>query len=197
MGYDDEAPDGKVIVMNRPSPSLKQELSPADLLDSPRQERLADRVGERIGREKMPPPEAEDGAEGGPEDFDPLSGDYKAYGWAGKVSLPSLLLILKDGTECGINYADLASAYPGGSLFLPSSPGCKGNVIRLRIAGDGGVFMVIIEGVRLRRLWSLIMTHRTPWIHELPAGMEFTGSAEPVIWSISFQPPVRVAADAR
>ncbi len=58
-------------------------------------------------------------------------------------------------------------------MFLPSAPGCKGNVIRLRIAGDDGVFMVVIEGLRLRRVWELIMAHKTPWIHELPAELDF------------------------
>lgn len=132
----------------------------------------------------------------GLESFDPDSADYKAFGWAGNVTVPSLIIILKDGSECGVNYHDLASAYPGGSMFLPSAPGCKGNVIRLLVVGADGLFLVVIEGLRLRRLWELIMGHKTPWIHELPAGVDFTGSADPVIWSIAFK-PVRAAAGGR
>jgi hypothetical protein len=145
------------------------------------------------------PPKADDGNPGGgPEFFDDASADYKAYGWAGNKTLPSLTVILKDGSECGFNYADLASACPDGSMFLPSAPGFTGNVIRLRVAGDDGVFLVVIEGLRLRRVWSLIMGHLTPWIHELPPGMEFVGNKEPVIRSIAFTPvkAARAAAGA-
>ena len=71
-------------------------------------------------------------------------------------------------------------------MFLPSAPGHKGNVIRLRIAGDDGPFMTILEGLRLRRVWELIMAHKTPWIHELPAGLNITAGNEPVIWSAGF-----------
>src|SRR5262245_3917975 len=52
-------------------------------------------------------------ADAGPEGFDPESTDYKAFGWAGNKAVPSLTLILKDGSAAGINYCDLASAYPG------------------------------------------------------------------------------------
>ena len=79
-------------------------------------------------------------------------------------------------------------------MFLPSAPGCRGNVIRLRVAGDAGVFMIAIEGVRLRRVWELIMGHKTPWIHELPAGLEFAHGDEPVIWSIAFNQMQTAAA---
>src|SRR5205823_44811 len=134
------------------------------------------------------PPQPETGPDGrepdgGPEAYDPASGDYKAFGWAGNKTLPSLVIILKDGSECGVNYGDLASAHPGGSMFLPTAPGCKGNVIRLRVAGDDGVFLIVIEGVLLRRVWELIMGHKAPWIHELPPGAVHLRPEEPVIWS--------------
>jgi hypothetical protein len=118
-----------------------------------------------------------------------VSTDYKAFGWAGNKTLPSLVVILKDGSEYGINYADLGTAWPHCSMFQPSAPGFTGNVIRLRIAGDDGVFMVVIEGVRLRRVWDLIMGHKTPWIHELPA-VDFGGGDDPIIWSVAFTPVV-------
>jgi hypothetical protein len=129
-----------------------------------------------------PPPE------GGPETFDPESADYKAYGWAGNKTLPSLRLIRKDGSEKAIQYAHLDSQCPdGGCEFLPSVPGRKGNVIRLRVAGHGPVFLIFIEGIRLRRVWELIMSHLTPWIHELPADADFSGGSDPVIWSFAFK----------
>ena len=133
--------------------------------------------------------EAGDDRYGGPEDFDPTSGEYKAYGWAGNKTVPALLIILKDGSVPSINYCDLGSAYPGGSMFLPASPGCKGNVIRLRrVAGDDGVFMIVIEGIRLWRVWELVMGHKTPWIRELPERVDFVDGDSPVIWSVALSP---------
>ena len=120
---------------------------------------------------------------GGPEHFDAESGDYKAFGWPGNKAQPSLI---KDGAELGFNYADLATAYPGGCMFVRSAPGRKGNVIRLLFHGDAGLFAVVLEGIGLRPIWGLLMGHRTPWIHELPDGAEF-GHGEPVIRSVSFQ----------
>jgi hypothetical protein len=132
--------------------------------------------------------------DGGPEAFDPESTDYKAFGWAGTVTLPAFSIILKDGSALGVNYADLASAHEGGSVFLPSAPGCKGNVIRLRIAGDDGVFLIVLEGCRLWRGWELLMAHKTPWIRELPQRLDLVGGNEPVIWTITFAEPTRMAA---
>jgi hypothetical protein len=181
---DDEVKD-RVIVMNRAkSRETVDGQSPASL---PRGKATALRQRDGgVDRRNEPG--------GATESFDPESGDYKAFGVAGNKTLPSLIIILKDGSECGINYADLATAWPGGSMFLPSAPGCKGNVIRLRIAGDDGVFTVIIEGVRLRRGWELIMGHKMLWIHELPAGMDFNGDDEPEIRSVTFQRLLQAAA---
>jgi hypothetical protein len=165
--------------------------SPADLLlEKGAQPAWRDRAGEGQQAVLTPPPpqppaESDDPG-GGPEFFDPESADYKAFGWAGNKTLPALIIILKDGTEYAINYCDLASAYPGGSMFLPSAPGFRGNVMRLRVAGDDGAFIIVIEGVRLRRVWELIMGHKTPWIHELPSGFAAVRDGEPVIRSINF-----------
>jgi hypothetical protein len=135
------------------------------------------------------PPKAEVGDPGGgPESFDPESTDYKAYGRPGNKTLPSLRIILKDGSEHGGHYADLATAYPGGSEFVPSAPGGTGNVIRLLFAGQGCPFLVVISGIRLRRVWELLMGHLTPWIYELPPGTAFAGDDEPVIRAITFEP---------
>jgi hypothetical protein len=129
-----------------------------------------------------------------PESFDPESTDYKAYGWAENKTLPSLRIILKDKSEKGLLYAHLDSECPvDGCEFIPSAPGRKGNVIRLRFAGHTSVFMVIIEGIRLRRVWELIISHQTPWIHELPTDVDFINDKEPVVKSITFKP---VKADA-
>jgi hypothetical protein len=188
----------RVLVMNRPKSDVRdnpQSGSPGDLIEELRTRAPEPRPGRDGGAEPAPAgPEPEGDTRGGPESFEPGSGDYKAYGWAGNKTLPSLLIIFKDGSEGGINYCDLASAYPGGSMFLPSAPGCRGNVIRLRVAGDAGVFMIAIEGVRLRRVWELIMGHKTPWIHELPAGQEFGRGDEPVIWTITIQQSNAAAA---
>jgi hypothetical protein len=127
-------------------------------------------------------------ADGEPEGFDPESTDYKAFGWGGNKAGPSLTLILKHGSAHGINYCDLASAYPGGSMFLPSAPGCKGNVIRLRVAGDGGAFLVVLDGRRLWRAWELLMAHQTPWVREWPEEVDFIDAGEPVITSIAITP---------
>ena len=191
-----------VIVMNRPKPDFRDKVrppSPGEIAEDFRPSVLHTQPV----REAMPQPETapawpkpEDDPQGGPESYDPASGDYKAYGWAGNRTLPSLIIIFKDGSEGGFNYCDLASAHPGGSMFLPSAPGHKGNVIRLRIAGDDGPFMTVLEGLRLRRVWELIMAHKTPWIHELPAGLDLPGGNEPVIWSAGFT-TLRAAAAGR
>ncbi len=132
----------------------------------------------------------------GPECFDLEDSDYKAFGWAGNKTLPTLVIILKDGSSPVVNYCDLASAIPGGSMFLASAPGCKGNVIRLLVAGVNGVFLVVIEGLRLWRVWLLIMAHKTPWIREMPDGMGFATEREAVIHSISIVEPQQLAATA-
>ena len=56
--------------------------------------------------------------------------------------------------------------------------------------------MTVLEGLRLRRVWELIMAHKTPWIHELPAGLDLPGGNEPVIWSAGFT-TLRAAAAGR
>jgi hypothetical protein len=155
----------------------------------------AARVAEGRGQARpqpVPPPPLQPGepgdgvpAGGGPEDFDAESGEYKAFGWAGNKSQTTLIIILKDGTELGFNYADLATSYPNGSMFLRKAPGRKGNVIRLLVHGDEGLFAVILEGIGLRQVWGLVMQHRTPWIHELPEGATPV-PGEPVIRSFTF-----------
>jgi hypothetical protein len=158
---------------------------------APRKDRSAD------GQVSVsPPPDTGEGDNpgGGPEFFDPESADYKAFGWAGNKTLPSLIIILKDGNEHAINYCDLGSACPGGSMFLPSAPGFKGNAMKLRVAGDDGVFLIVIEGLRLRRVWELIMGHKTPWIQELPARMAVVDQTGPVIRSINFIDLEKLAA---
>jgi hypothetical protein len=123
---------------------------------------------------------------GGPEDFDAEGGDYKAFGWAGNQAQPTLIIILKDGEELSFTYADLATAHPGGSMFLRAAPGSRGNVIHLLFHGDDGLFVVALEGIRLRQVWGLLMRHQTPWIQELPEGAE-SARGEPVIRSVAFQ----------
>ena len=49
------------------------------------------------------------------------------------------------------------------------------------------MFLVIIEGLRLRRVWELILGHQTPWIHELPADAPFCNDNDPVIRSITIK----------
>ena len=144
-------------------------------------------VREARQRPDDPPPPATPESEhpgGGPEFFDAEDAEYKAFGWAGNKTLPTLRVIFKDGSEWAIVYAHLDTHPVQGSRFLPSSPGRKGNLILLRVAGHEGGFLVEIEGIRLRRVWELLMGHLTPWIHELPPGVDFMASEEPVIWSV-------------
>ncbi len=95
-------------------------------------------------------------------------------------------VILKDRSERACPYAHLDSDYLGGCQFIPFAPG-KGTVIKLRFAGQSRVFMVVIEGLRLRRVWKLIMNQQTPWVHELPADVDFHGGNEAVVKSITFE----------
>jgi hypothetical protein len=119
--------------------------------------------------------------------FDAESTDYKAYGRAGNRTLPSLRFILKDKSERACCYAHLDSHYPGGCEFIPSAPG-TGNVIKLRFAGQAAVFMVIIEGRNLRRLWELIQGHLTPWVHVYPSDIDVEEKRAAVVKSITFTP---------
>lgn len=133
-----------------------------------------------------PPPKPNEGEpDGGPESFDPASSDYKAFGRAGNKTLPTLRVIKGDGTEWPIVYAHLDTNPLNGSQFVPKLPGKEGNIIFLRVAGNDGVFMIAIKGIRLRRIWELIMSHQTPWIHERAEGEIFTGGTDAVIWSIT------------
>lgn len=121
----------------------------------------------------------------GGEFFDPTSRDYKAFGWAGNKTLPSLRFILKDGRQpCGF-YHHLDSRYPDGCEFIPSAPG-KGNVIRLRYVGASSAFSVTLEGRNLRRGWELIVSHSTPWVREYPSDMDTLGDAAIVVNAINF-----------
>jgi hypothetical protein len=122
----------------------------------------------------------------GPESFDPAGTDYKAFGWASNKTVPTLLLIFADGREKAVVYGQLDSDPDNGSEFLPSAPGQKGSVLRLRVAGSARVFFVVIEGAVVRHVWELIMAHKTPWIRVLPPGGVPT-RGEPVIWSIAFE----------
>jgi hypothetical protein len=191
----------KVIAMHvnrlKTGPREGPDGTSASETDRSEQQVMRDRGGDR--QEADPPPAAQTdsgNSGGGPECFDPESSDYKAFGWAGNKTVPALIIILKDGSSPVINYCDLASAFPGGSMFLASAPGCMGNVIRLLVAGVRGVFMIVIEGVRLWRVWELIMGHKTPWIREMPGGMGFGGDCDPVIRSISFVKQHELAAAA-
>lgn len=122
---------------------------------------------------------------GGPEFFDPESPDYKAFGWGGNKVVPTLRVIRKDDSEWPIVFAHLDTNPLNGSEFLPRPPGRKGQLIFLRVVGNDGVFMIVIEGIRLRRVWELIQGHLTPWIRELPDGGAVFADDEPVIWSVT------------
>jgi hypothetical protein len=50
------------------------------------------------------------------DDYDAETDDYRAFGRADNKAQPSLVIILKDGSEYAFNYADLASASPDGSM---------------------------------------------------------------------------------
>lgn len=182
--------DEKVIGLGRSFTSP----SPADILANPKAYLQSEQAvkPERFLRERAAPTPLgqADPAPAGSESYDPES-DYKACGWAGNKTLPTLRLILKDGSEIAIVYGHLDTNPVNGSSFVPKPPGRKGNLIFLRAVGFDGVFMVVIEGIRLRRIWELIMSHQTPWICELPDGMDFASNDEPVIWSITAKGPLK------
>ena len=184
----DDDGDEKVIDLGRtfhlPSPS-EIAANPRPFL-TPEQQHGPEKP-ERKARQRpdVSPKPGGDHPGGGPEFFDDESSSYKAFGWAGNKTLPTLRVILKDGSEWAIVYAHLDTNPENGSQFLPKPPGRKGNLVFLRVVGSDGVFMIVIEGIRLRRVWELIMGHLTPWIHELPEGTGFVGDDEPVIWSIT------------
>src|SRR4051794_1555845 len=96
--------------------------------------RQFDYPGELAGVAAEPKPEPEVLEAGfGPENFDPDAETYTAFGTANRT-VPSLCLILKDGSQRAISYGHLDSHHPAGCEFIPSSPK-QGNVIRLRVAG--------------------------------------------------------------
>lgn len=163
--------------------------SPSDVLDNPQAYQPGHMAAETPKPKRFARPAATPAGDaepaGGPESFDPESGDYKAFGRAVGGMVPTLRIILKDDSEWPIVYAHLDTNPLAGSRFLPTVPGRKGNLILLRVAGHDGVFLVAIEGVRLRRVWELILMHRTAWIRELPPDAQLIGDKEPVIWSIT------------
>jgi len=165
--------------------TLTRRPSPSDILRELRE----NPAGRRNPPPEQPtpatPPEAAE--EFGPESYDPRRKDYKAFGGAGKRTLPSLVFVMKDRSERAVSYAHLDSHYPGGCEFIPSAPG-KGNLIRLRFAGASVIFTVEIEGRNLHRCWELIMGHLTPWVAAYPADIDTLAADEPVIKSIEFKP---------
>ena len=133
-----------------------------------------------------PPATTEPAEEFGPERYDPTRKDYKAFGWAGNSTVPSIRFIAKDQSERAFSFTHLDSHEPGGCEFIPSERG-RPNVIRLRFAGASSVFMVFIEGRNLHRGWELIIGHQTPWVAEYPGDMDTLGNDEPVVKSIRFE----------
>src|SRR3954451_25385941 len=99
-----------VIVMNRPKLDFRDKVrppSPGEIAEDyrpsvPHTQPLRDAMPQPETAPAWPKPE--DDPQGGPESYDPASGDYKAYGWAGNRTLPSLIIIFKDGSEGGFNY---------------------------------------------------------------------------------------------
>ena len=127
-------------------------------------------------------------AGGGPECYDPETNGYQAYGRPGLETRRSLHVILRDGSAGCFQYADLESSYPNGCQFRPSAPGGEGDVITLRFGTRSGSILVILNGLRLRRVWQLLMEHMTHWIRELPTEIGLPEEDVPVIRSITLRP---------
>ncbi len=70
------------------------------------------------GGDTQPGTRMDDGGGGGIGAFDPGSSDYKAYGRADNLTLPSLRLIFKDGSEKACLYSQL-DRRPAGWLRVP------------------------------------------------------------------------------
>ena len=151
--------DGNVIDMPR-KPSIRE------MLGRTAGKPGADAAPRPAGKATHAEPEQPDAEPpepfGGPEAFDPDSSDYKACGWPGNGSLPTLRVILKDGSEFACHYADLDTAYPGGSVSMPSASGHKGNVMTLRFAGRAAPFLVVCDGLLLRAVWGLVLSPTGP-----------------------------------
>lgn len=132
---------------------------------------------------------ARHGCDGGPGPafYDPASSAYKAYGAADSGPWVSLMVILRDGSATYCQYAHMESAYPDGNTFTPSAAGRPHDVITLRFGCRSGSFLVIIKGLRLHRMWELLMGHDTHWICELPAHLTVAGDHAAVIRSITFK----------
>jgi hypothetical protein len=165
--------------------TLTRGISPSDILKDLRQNPSSFKRA-ATPETAAPPPMPEVGGDPAPESYDPKRKSYRAFGHnPGNRTLPSLTLVLKDGSQRAFPNAHLDSHYPGGCEFIPSAPG-RGNVIRLRYAGANVSFMVELEGRNLHRVWELIMAHTTPFVVEYPADMDVLGEDEAVIKAIRF-----------
>lgn len=122
-----------------------------------------------------------------PDDvFNPEEKVYRAHSRADQRMVPAISFILRDAAERFFQYGDLDTDYPGGCEFIPSAPG-KGNVIKLQFAGSRAVVLVTIEGRNLRQLADDIRRQRIAWVHELPAGIDFTDKDGCVITAFHFE----------
>ena len=161
-------PNDKVLVMERPSMSLR------DLAAVP------------MGRPATPEPVQEPPPDDvpGPDKIIPLprQGDpYKAYARPVR-EVPTLRLLLTSVPARGFSYVNLDTI----DLLDGDEPGeCP--VIVLRFSGLTPV-EIRIEGRNLDVLYDYLGYHRISWIRELPAKRDYKTAGEAVVTRITITP---------
>jgi hypothetical protein len=111
----------------------------------------------------------------------PRPGDpYRAYGREAGQMLPTLFLLLADGTRRGFPYAGLV----GGPDLVEASSGL---VIILRFS-DVVPMEVTLSGRNLEELYEALGYHEVAWVRALPPGKMISDRALPVVSSIAVKP---------
>ncbi len=110
----------------------------------------------------------------------PMPGDaYKAYSRPSHQMLPTLYLMLADGSKRGFPYS---GRIEGPHLVPDDDPG-KGNVIVIRFSASK-MIEVQIRGRHLDELHHYLGDHRMRWVRELPKGKFVNEAGAAVVTSI-------------
>ena len=111
----------------------------------------------------------------------PRPGDsYRAFGREAGQMLPTLFLLMADGTRRGFPYAGLV----GGPDFVEASGGL---VIVLRFS-DVVPMEVTLAGRNLEELYEAIGYREAAWVRQLAPGKMVPDRGAPVVTAISVRP---------